>query len=76
MNNFIRATQIDDNRMEYLTYTDFFDKEGKKVRIVDGDFAGIDGEIKRIHKNRVVVVCIRGIAAVALHIPFNQLEFL
>lgn len=76
MNNFIRATQIDDNRMEYLTYTDFFDKEGKKVRIVDGDFAGIDGEIKRIHKNRVVVVCIRGIAAVALQIPFNQLEFL
>lgn len=76
MNNFIRATQHDDDRVEYLEYTDFIDKEGKKVRIVDGDFAGVEGEIKRIRKDRVVVVCIRGIAAVALQIPFNQLEFL
>ena len=69
MNNFIRATQ-------YLEYTDFIDKEGKKVKIIDGDFAGVEGEIKRIRKDRVVVVCIRGIAAVALQIPFNQLEFI
>lgn len=76
MNNFIRATQHDDDRVEYLEYTDFIDKEGKKVRIVDGDFAGVEGEIKRIRKDRVVVVCIRGIAAVALQIPFNHLEFI
>lgn len=76
MDNFMHVAQFTDDRVEYLEYTDFIDKEGKKVRIIDGDFAGVEGEIKRIRKDRVVVVCIRGIAAVALQIPFNQLEFL
>ncbi len=76
MNNFMHVAQHGDDRVEYLEYTDFIDKEGKKVRIVDGDFAGVEGEIKRIRKDRVVVVCIRGVAAVALQIPFNQLEFI
>lgn len=76
MDNFIKATRNDDDRIRYLAYTDFLDKEGRKVKVVDGDFYGVEGEIKRIHKDRVVVVCIRGIAAVALQIPFNQLEFL
>ena len=76
MNSFIQATKNADERLEYLTYTDFLDKEGKKVKIIDGDFAGIEGEIKRIRKTRCVVVCIRGIAAVALQIPFNQLKFI
>ena len=76
MNNFMMVTQRDDERVEYLTYTDFLDKEGRKVKVVDGDFAGVEGQIKRIRKDRVVVVCIRGITAVALQIPFNQLEFI
>lgn len=76
MNSFIKATQNVDERLEYLTYTDFLDKEGKKVKVIDGDFAGIEGEIKRIRKSRCVVVCLRGIAAVALQIPFKDLEFL
>ena len=76
MDNFICATRFGDERLEYLTYTDFLDKEGKKVRIIDGDFVGVEGEIKRIRKSRCVVVCLRGIAAVALQIPFEQLEFI
>ena len=76
MNNFMRVTQFTDDRVEYLEYTDFIDKEGRKVKVIDGDFAGVEGEIKRIRKDRVVVVCIRGIAAVAMQIPFNQLEFI
>lgn len=76
MDNFMMATQHDDDRLEYLTYTDFLDKEGRQVKVIDGDFAGVEGQIKRIRKDRVVVVCIRGIAAVALQVPFNQLEFI
>ena len=75
MNNFIQATQTDDERLRYLTYTDFLNKEGHKVRVIAGDFMGIEGEIKRIKKDRCVVVLIRGIAAVALQIPFSDLEF-
>ena len=76
MNNFMRVTQFSDDRIEYLTYTDFIDKQGRKVKVIDGDFAGVEGEIKRIRKDRVVVVCIRGVAAVAMQIPFKDLEFI
>ena len=76
MNNFMLATLHADHQLKYLTYTDFFEKEGRKVRIADGNFMGVEGEIKRIKKDRCVVVTIRGIAAVALQVPFDQLEFI
>ena len=76
MDDFIKATRHDDDRMRYLAYTDFIDKEGRRVKVVDGDFAGVEGQIKRIRKDRVVVVCVRGVVAVALQIPFSQLEFI
>ena len=76
MDNFMLVTRHSDDRLDFLTYTDFFEKEGRKVRIVDGDFMGVEGEIKRIKKDRCVVVSIRGIAAVALQVPFDQLEFI
>ena len=74
--NFMRATQLADDQLQYLTYSDFLDKKGRKVRVAAGDFMGVEGEIKRIKKNRCVVVCLRGIAAVAIHVPFEHLEFL
>lgn len=76
MDAFIKVTRHPDARLQYLVYTDFLDKEGRKVKVIDGDFAGVEGQIKRIRKDRCVVVCIRGIAAVALQIPFEQLEFI
>ena len=76
MNNFMLVTKHGNEQLEYLIYTDFFEKEGRKVRIVDGDFVGVEGEIKRIKKDRCVVVTIKGIAAVAMQVPFNQLEFI
>jgi len=76
MKCFMLATRRMDERVHYLTYSDFLDKKGRKVQVVDGDFAGVEGEIKRIKKDRVVVVCLRGIAAVSVQIPFNQLKFI
>lgn len=76
MSSFIQATKIDDERVCYLTYSDFLDKEGRKVHVAAGDFMGIEGEIKRIKKSRCVVVCLRGIAAVAIQVPFEHLEFI
>ena len=76
MDAFIKVTRHPDARLQYLVYTDFLDKEGRKVKVIDGDFAGVEGQIKRIRKDRCVVVCVRGVAAVALQIPFEQLEFI
>ena len=76
MHCFMLATRKTDERVQYLTYSDFLDKAGKKVQVVDGDFAGVEGEIKRIKKDRVVVVILKGITAVSVQIPFNQLKFI
>ncbi len=38
---------------------------GQLVRVVDGPFKDVEGHIVRIKKDRRVVVCIKGVAAVA-----------
>lgn len=76
MNSFMLATNQGEEQPQYLRYTDFLEKEGRKVRVIKGNFVGVEGKIKRIQRDRCVVVCLRGIAAVAIHVPFNQLQFL
>lgn len=73
MENFINVSQrVDDDRVQYLEYTDYIDKPGQRVKIIDGDFAGTYGVIKRIKKNRQVVVTLSGLIAVTLNsIPFS-----
>ncbi len=77
MQNFIRATETPSEKIKYLTITDFLYKEGRRVRIIDGNFAGVEGKIKRIHKNKVVVVMLENIAAVAItNLSPSYLEFI
>ena len=66
MDNFIRVTSKVSKDLVYLKYSDFLDKKSKKVRVIDGNFAGAEGVIKRIKKDRVVVVLLKGVAAVAI----------
>lgn len=66
MYNFLRVASVKDDSVLFLENNDFINKIGKKVRITDGVFKGVEGEIKRIKKNKYVVVQIKGIAAVAI----------
>ncbi len=80
MENFMSASLRPDPLSQRipLTYNDFIDKRDRKVRILDGPFAGIVGEVKRIQRHRIVVALIRG-ANVALgitHVPPESLEIL
>ena len=51
------------------------EKPGQRVRVVDGDFAGVEGIIKRVKKNKRVVVQIEHVAAVAIaFLPSVYLE--
>ena len=61
MQNFIKAADLSDPHKQRipLTYSDFLDKVGQRVRILRGPFCGIEGEIKRIQRNRIVVVLLR-----------------
>ncbi len=75
MENFIQVASKQDERVQYLEYTDFLAKPGKRVRITDGDFKGAEGTIKRIKKRQCVVVQIEGLAAVAItFVPTAWLE--
>ena len=66
MENFIKATKVEDESLVYLNYEDYLNKPGKRVLIIDGPFTGVEGVIKRIKKNRQVVVAINDIAAVMI----------
>lgn len=48
---------------------------GDRVRVIDGPFKGAEGHIKRIKKDRRLIVAVRGVAAVATsYIHPNFLE--
>lgn len=75
MQNFMRVAAVQDNSVFFLQTNDFLQKEGRRVRIVEGDFAGVEGVIKRIHRNKHVVVQLDNIAAVAIaYVPGSFLQ--
>lgn len=60
-------TYLGDDKPEY--------HKGDRVRVTDGPFKGAEGHIKRIKKDRLLVVSIHGVAAVATtHIHPQFLE--
>lgn len=66
MDNFLRVASVQDNSVMFLENNDFINKIGKRVKITAGVFKDVEGEIKRIKKNKYVVVQIKGVAAVAI----------
>ena len=75
MDNFMRVASIADDRVFFIENLDFAGKPGQRVRVVDGDFAGVEGIIKRVKKNKRVVVQIEHVAAVAIaFLPSVYLE--
>ena len=61
----------------FLDNNAFINKVGQRVKVNDGFFAGVEGVIKRINKNKRVVVQLEGLAAVAIaFVPSNQIEII
>ena len=56
MDNFIKVASVNDDRVFYMENLDFAGKPGPRVKVVEGDFAGVEGTIKRVKKNKCVVV--------------------
>ena len=80
MQNFIESETRDDpyNQRQQWEYDDTLFKPGRKVRIINGPFAGITGEIKNYKSHRVVVVRIEGLgfANIITRVSKKDLEFL
>ena len=73
MQNFMRVASVTDDRVMFL---DNCDNEcvGQHVRVMDGYFAGVEGIVRRIKKNKRVVVSIVGCASVAIaYVPKQSL---
>lgn len=75
MENFILATKNHEEEVTYLNGEKAVCKQGQKVKVVDGMFSGVEGEIIRIHKNKRVVIRIDNIPVVMLNfVPNCYLE--
>jgi transcription antitermination factor NusG len=66
MENFIRVASLTDERVMHLDLSDVEGKTGRKVLITEGEFAGVEGYVIRIHQNKRVVVQLKELAAVAI----------
>lgn len=77
MENFIRVASVQDDRVMFLESNDFINRIGQRVKVIDGYFSGVEGVVKRINKNKRIVVQLEGIAAVAIaFVPASQLTLL
>lgn len=77
MENFMRVASVQDDRVMFLDNNDFIKKVGQRVKVIDGCFSGVEGVIKRINRNKHVVVQLEGLAAVAIaFVPASHLSIL
>lgn len=75
MLNFIRLTSVESEHIKLVEPGHCHDKSGDKVRIVDGDFAGVIGRVARIAGQQRVVIEIEGLCMVATaYIPSAFLD--
>lgn len=65
MELFIFVTSAGQKGMIYLGEDKPEYHQGDRVRVTDGPFKGAEGHIKRIKKDRRLVVTVRGVAAIA-----------
>lgn len=77
MDNFMKVASVQDDSVMFLDNEDYLKRVGQRVQIIDGCFGGVEGVIKRIKKNKRVVVQIEGVAAVAIaFVPSAFLRFI
>ena len=77
MDDFIRVTSEESDKVVWLDNLDFACKPSQAVQITEGQFAGVKGRIKRIQGNVCVVIPIEQTAAVAIrNLPRKYLRYL
>lgn len=77
MDDFIRVTSEESDKVVWLDNLDFACKPSQAVQITEGQFAGVKGRIKRIQGNVCVVIPIEQTAAVAIrNLPRKHLRYL
>ena len=77
MDNFMKVSRVPDEKVFYLEPNDFVTSPaGRRVTITSGPFAGVEGVIKRIQRNKHVVVQLDNIMAAAItYVPAEYLVY-
>ena len=65
MMNFIKLTSVESEHIKVVSPEQCHYKNGDKVRIIDGEFAGVEGRVARIAGQQRVVVEMQGVCMVA-----------
>ena len=65
MEDFIKVSSSADEDLIYITEINEKLREGQKVRVKEGSFAGVEGKVVRIKKSRRILVELPGMLAVA-----------
>ena len=75
MDVFRMVTSVSNNNWDYVDAAAMSFRPEDRVRVIDGEFKGAEGYIKRIKGNRRLVVAIEGVVAVATaYIPSCYLQ--
>ncbi len=75
MLNFINVTSVDNEHIMVVEPERCHYKSGDKVRIVEGDFKGVEGKVARVSGQQRVVVEIQGLCLIATaYIPSAFIE--
>lgn len=75
MKNFIRLTSIDNEHVKLVHPDQCHYKSGDMVRVIDGEFAGVEGKVARVSGQQRVVVEVEGVCLIATaYIPSAFLE--
>lgn len=75
MEMFIKFCSMADRELEFMDADSINYKQGQRVRVIEGDFKGAEGYIKRIKGNRRLIIAIEGVVAIATtYIPQAFLE--
>ena len=66
MEDFIRVSKLPDEKLIPIDITEGTNLNGQKVRIIEGELAGVEGRIMRLKGNKKVVVNISDLIAYAI----------
>ena len=77
MDNFLKVAKLPDDKVFYLDLNDHVcSNVGKRVVITGGPFVGVEGVVKRIMRNKHVVIQLDDILAAAItYVPSEYLSY-
>lgn len=66
MEDFMRVSKLPDEKLIPIDITEGTNLNGQKVRIIEGELAGVEGRIMRLQGNKKVVVNVSNLIAYAI----------